>query len=45
LENGRSKIVIAQPSSIKKQERHINLLLLQSVDEREDSEPENSGIT
>ena len=40
-ENGVTKIVIAQPSSIAKQKRHINLLLLQDESELEENVCEN----
>lgn len=43
-ENGESKIVIAQPSSISKQKKHINLLLLQDVNEIEEDLCENTSI-
>ena len=41
-ENGEFKTVIAQPSSIEKQKRHINLLLIQDFNQTEESIPENS---
>lgn len=42
FENGHNKIVLAQPSSIGKQERHINLLLLENRSQTEKSRSENS---
>lgn len=35
-ENGEQKVCVAQPSSIRKTEKHINLLLLQNVDDSEE---------
>lgn len=36
-ENGEKKVCVAQPSSIKKRKRHVNLLLLQDTDDSEES--------
>lgn len=36
LENGNSRIVVAQPSSISKRKRHVNLLLIQETIENEE---------